>query len=73
MPTKKPRLNLTLDKDNLAILTSIAKKKKESLASTAKSLIIEAIDLQEDIYFSKLAEKREKQTKKWISHKDVWK
>lgn len=73
MPTPNPRVNITLDKSELFILSAFAKKKKSSLSSAAKQLILKALELEEDIYLSELAEKRLEQTKKWVSHKDAWK
>jgi hypothetical protein len=73
MPTENPRVNITFDKDNLAVLASFAKNREMSLSAAAKDLILKALELEEDEYYSKLAEIREKNTKKWLSHDNAWK
>jgi hypothetical protein len=73
MPTKNPRVNITLDKQHLGMLSTLAARDKKSVSATARDLVLKALELEEDLYFSRLAEKREAETKKWLSHDDVWK
>jgi hypothetical protein len=73
MPTSQPRLNLTLDAEMMKMIAGLAKKDKQSLSSTAKKLLLLALELQEDIYFSKLADERENDGSQWISHEEAWK
>ncbi len=51
MPTQQPRLNLTLDAEMMKMIEGLAKKDKQSLSFTAKKLLLQALELQEDIYF----------------------
>lgn len=73
MPTKNPRINLTLEESMAGFLSSIAEHEHKSISSLAKELIMEALERREDIMLSKLAEIRDKDTIKRIKHKDAWK
>lgn len=69
----KPRINITLEKSTVGILTKLAKKSpdKKSVASVARDLILEALEMREDMYLCKRSEAREGQ--KVISHEEAWK
>jgi predicted DNA-binding protein len=73
MPTKKPRVNITLEPSEEMLLSSMAKKEHISVSSLVKELISEALELREDWLLSEIADKRDKPGKKRISHKDAWK
>ena len=77
MPTKKYRLNIPLESDEVDMLTILSKKRKQSVAGLAKELILDAIDRQEDMELSTLAQNRLKEAKKkrqkTISHENAWK
>lgn len=73
MATKNPRINITISNENLEQIKILVKKRKLSASKVIKSLIDDALELQEDLYFSKLADIRERETKKWVSHEDAWK
>jgi hypothetical protein len=72
MPTAKKRINLTVEDDLFENLKSLAKKEKSSIASISHALLERALELREDMYFSKVGEDRLNQKAKRISHKDVW-
>ena len=73
MPTKKPRLNITLDPKMILTLSGLAKKKHKSVSSLATELIEDALERDEDIVLSRLATIRDSDNVKTISHKDAWK
>lgn len=73
MPTDKPRLQVTLSKDLSGMISFLSKKRKKPRAAIAAELLEMAIELHEDYHLGKLAEKREKENNKWISHEDAWK
>lgn len=73
MPTKNPRLNVVLTKTVLQMLTEIAAHEDKSLSVVAQELIAEALDRHEDMLLSGLAMKRERESKKTISHDKAWK
>lgn len=74
MPTAKNRINLTVDDDMYSMLEFIADKKGQKIGTVSLGLLQEALELVEDEYWSKEADKRLKslKDKKPISHKDVW-
>ncbi len=73
MTTKHPRLNVTLEEEYLGLIAQLADRQKQSVSATARGLILQALELQEDMYFSTLSEKRLKEAKTTISHADAWK
>ena len=73
MPTLTPRLNITVPAEISALLFQKAKNNKTSMSKAALELIIDAIERDEDLYFSQLADKRERSSKKRIPHEDAWK
>ena len=73
MPTKNPRLNVVLTKVVLQMLTDIAKSEDKSLSVVAQELIVEALERHEDMLLSSLAMKRERTSKRTVSHDKAWK
>ena len=71
MPTNKKRINLTLEDSLYDQLEQLRKiKKSPFLSSVVIDLTKQALELQEDLYFSKIAKEREKESV--LSHKKVW-
>lgn len=73
MPTKHPRVNITLEPEQLGLIASMVQKRGQSVSAVARDLMLEALELQEDRHFSALAETREKRTKRWMPHDAAWK
>lgn len=77
MPTKKPRLNITLELIEANVLTGLAKKQNKSIAGFAKELILEALELREDRVLSAIADQRMEEAGKkshnMVSHEKAWK
>jgi len=73
MPTKNPRINITVEETIVKVLEGLAKQEKKSLSLFAKELILDALEHREDIAFSALAQVREAKGIKTISHDDAWK
>jgi hypothetical protein len=71
MPTKNPRINVVLDKPLYKNVQFLAKKDGVSLSTKLRDLIKEALDVQEDIFLAKLAEKREGSFQA-LTHEQVW-
>ncbi len=72
MPTTKKRINLVVDDVLYAELEQLKKlKSAPSLAAIVIELTKDALDLQEDLYFAKIAAERNDETT--ISHEEVWK
>ena len=71
MPTNKKRINLTLEDSLYSQLEQLRKiRKTPFLSSVVIDLTKEALELQEDLYFSKIAKEREKEPV--FSHKKIW-
>lgn len=72
MPTAKKRINLSVD-DSLYEELDALKKLKDapSLSAVVIELTKEALELQEDLYFAKIAAERTKE--KNLSHDRIWK
>lgn len=71
MPTTKKRINLSVDDSLYSELEELQRlRKAPSLSSVVLELTKEALELQEDLYFARIAEEREKE--KSISHKELW-
>ena len=73
MATKKPRINVTFEKDTVIVLISIAKKEHKSVSSLAKELIMEALERREDKVLSDLVKSRDVKKAKTVEHDDAWK
>ena len=72
MPTTKKRINLTLDDSLYEELEQLQELRgAPSLSSVVIELTKEALELQEDLYFAKIAEERESEDT--ISHEEAWK
>ena len=72
MPTAKRRINLSVDDSLYSDLEELQKLRgAPSLSSIVIELTKEALELQEDLYFSRMSEERENE--KTISHKEIWK
>lgn len=72
MPTKHPRLNITMESPLAAALTQLADRENKSVSSLARELILEALELREDFALSSLALARDKKTARTVVHDDAW-
>lgn len=71
MPTNKKRINLTLENSLYNQLEQLRRiKKSPFLSSVIIDLTKQALELQEDLYFAKIAKEREREP--LLSHKKVW-
>ena len=72
MPTAKKRINLSLDDSLYAELEKLQKlKKAPSLSAVVLELTKEALELQEDLYFARIADERKSEAP--LSHSKIWK
>ena len=74
MPAKNPRINIVLDTSLYKNVQFLAEKDGMSLSSKARELIKEAMEIQEDIYLSAIAEERERtfDINSTLTHEKVW-
>jgi predicted DNA-binding protein len=73
MPTKNPRINVTFEQSTAGMLTRLASQEHKSVASLVRELALEALEMREDLYLSKVAEKLDKEGVKTFGHDDAWK
>ena len=73
MAAKNPRINVTFEARTAGLLSTLALQEHKSLASLVRELAIEALEMREDLYFSKKAEQVDLQGVKTHSHEDAWK
>jgi predicted DNA-binding protein len=75
MPTKNPRLIVTLEPNLYKKVKSISKTNGTTLSMAARDLIREACEDVEDLGLAMMAERRLKSAKgrRWLSHDEVWK
>jgi len=73
MPTLKSRVNLTLAPETVALLSNMAEKEHQSVASLAKALMLEAVEHREDLELSTVAAIRMQESRATVKHSDAWK
>lgn len=72
MPTAKKRINLSVDDELYGELKKLRELKgAPSLSAVVLELAREALELQEDLYFARIAEERTSESN--VSHSKVWK
>ncbi len=74
MPARNPRINVILDPSLYKKVQFLAKKEGVSLSNKVRNLLIEALEVNEDVYLAALGEEREKSWKKAsaLTHDEVW-
>jgi len=76
MPTKKRRLNITLPEHVAVFLKKIALRDDVPEATKARDLLEQALELEEDAFFSARAEDMERKLlrkkRQWVSHEEFW-
>lgn len=73
MTTKNPRINVTFEKATVGVLAHLACQEHKSIASVVRELASEALEMREDLYLSRVAEKLDVANGKTYTHDDVWK
>ena len=72
MATTKDRINISVSKDVRKALARLARRYEVPEATKAADLIHMALEIEEDRYFSELADTRLKKSTKWLTHEEVW-
>ena len=72
MPTHKKRIHITVDDATYAALGRLSAARGQSVASVGLSLIEQALEFQEDLHFSRIADERLKSREKRIAHDKAW-
>jgi predicted DNA-binding protein len=72
MPTAKKRINITVDDEVYEALGRLSVERAQSVAGVSLSLIEQALEYQEDAYFSRVADERLIKKQKRVSHSKAW-
>ena len=72
MPTAKKRINITVDDRVYKALEELSSRRDQSIAGVGLCLIEEALEYQEDVHFSRIADSRLSKKGKRISHEKAW-
>lgn len=74
MPTQKKRIQIPVSDEVHKELSKLAKKRGLSVSSLTNDLVEEALEIQEDVYFSKHGDKALEGLKDFdlVSHDDAW-
>lgn len=72
MATKKPRINITFEETTNNLFSALARQEHKSIASLARELVLEALEIREDFYLSKVAEKLDVDGAKTYEHENAW-
>jgi predicted DNA-binding protein len=73
MTTKNPRINVTFEESTIVILSNLAEHEDKPIAKLVRELALEALEIREDLYLSKVAEKLDKKGAKTYNHNEAWK
>ncbi|HET9062543.1 MAG TPA: hypothetical protein VFO62_04570 [Candidatus Binatia bacterium] len=72
MPTAKKRINITVDDQTYEALERLSAERNQPVAGVSLSLIEQALEYQEDVYFSRVADERLSRKQKRVSHTNAW-
>ena len=72
MPTAKKRINITVDDEVYEALERLSEERNQPVASVSLSLIQQALEYQEDIYFSRVADEPLRVKQKRVPHSKAW-
>jgi hypothetical protein len=73
MQTKSPRINVTFEQVTAGLLAQLADQEHKSVAGLVRELTLEALEMREDLYLSKIAASLDQEGVKTYSHEDAWK
>lgn len=73
MPTQKHRINISVPDDVQRSLEALAVRDEKPVATMTLDLLQRAIELEEDRILQSVAESRETESQKSVSHDDAWK
>ncbi|MEK6734140.1 MAG: DUF6290 family protein [Pseudomonadota bacterium] len=73
MDIKNPRINVTFEESTVRFLSALAQEERKSLAGLVRELALEGLELREDLYLSKVAQKLDLDNAKTYSHDEAWK
>jgi len=72
MPTTKRRIAITVDDRTYQALERLSGERDQSVAGVGLCLIEEALEYQEDLHFSRIADERLAKPQKRVAHRKAW-
>ena len=72
MPTSKKRINITVDDDVYEALERLSEQRTQPVAGVGLALIEQALEYQEDLYFSRVADERLATKGRRVPHAKAW-
>jgi predicted DNA-binding protein len=72
MPTAKKRINISVDREVYEALERLSAERHQPVAGVSLSLIEQALEYQEDFYFSRVADERLNRKQKRVPHSKAW-
>ena len=72
MPTAKKRINITVDDEVYEALERLSVERDRPVAGVGLDLIEQALEYQEDAYFSRVADERLARKQKRVAHAKAW-
>ena len=73
MSSQNKRINLTVDKDTYLALVALSDQRHQKISKISLDLIHQGLEIQEDLYFSKISDERLSKKQKSIPHNKAWK
>ena len=73
MPTTKARINISLPNEVKEALSKLARRDCMPEATKAARLLEVALEVEEDLFWNQIAEKRDKKQARFITHASAWK
>lgn len=72
MPTVKKRIAISVDDRTYKALERLSGERAQSVSGVSLSLIEEALEYQEDLHFSRVADERLGTKQKRVAHDKAW-
>ncbi len=72
MPTQKHRISISPDEALYAALAVLSRRRKRAVSAVALDLVARAIELEEDLHFSRVADDRLAKREKRVDHERAW-
>ena len=72
MATTKTRINISLPKNVVGALSKLARRDQVPQATKAAHLLQAALEIEEDVVWDTIAQKRDTKNARYVSHAKAW-
>jgi hypothetical protein len=73
MATEKNRINISVSKEITAVIEKLARRDEVPVATKARQLVEQALQIEEDDVLNAIASGRDKKDARYIPHNEAWK